>query len=127
MKGDKFENETNEYLSQRIKLKLVYSKSVRCTRRSSAPKLLCKVYLKTCIKNKSETLCLFVSLLWLFLNIYLIRRSSGMGGEGHSIGFFVRKEGQLEEAIHINYRHRQKCWKGWLLFSLFLLLMLNKI
>lgn len=28
-------------------------------------------------------------------------------GEGHSIGFFVRKEGELEEAIHINYKHRQ--------------------
>lgn len=51
----------------------------------------------------------------------------GEGGEGHSIGFFARKEGELEEAIHINYKHRQKCWEGWLLFSLFLLLMLNKI
>lgn len=25
-----------------------------------------------------------------------------LGGEGQSIGFFVRKEGELEEAIHIN-------------------------
>ena len=48
-------------------------------------------------------------------------------GRGQSIGFFVRKEGELEEAIYINYKHRQKCWEGWLLFSLFLLLMLNKI
>ena len=50
-----------------------------------------------------------------------------LGGEGQSIGFFVRKEGELEEAIHINYKHRQKCWEGWLSFSLFLLLMLNTI
>ena len=44
-------------------------------------------------------------------------------GEGQSIGFFVRKGSELEEAIYINYKHRQKCWEGWLLFSLFLLIL----
>ena len=51
----------------------------------------------------------------------------GEGGRGTFYWIFCSKEGQLEEAIHINCKHRQKCWEGWLLFSSFLLLMLNKI
>ena len=38
---------------------------------------------------------------------YPAELSRGGGGEGHSIGVFVRKEGELEEAIHKNYKHRQ--------------------
>ena len=46
-------------------------------------------------------------------------------GEGQSIGFFVRKEGELEEAIYINYKHRQSAGKAGYFFPYFYLFYLG--
>ena len=95
MKGDKFENETNEYLSQSIKLKLVYSKSVWCTRHSTARKLLCKVYLKTCIKNKLRNF-MFICLVVVVVPEHLSYPAElGGGGRGAVYWIFCSKRGWI--------------------------------